>query len=287
MQALVTVRASPHRVRPDPEAEGIATYRWLANPADLVALGAALEHASEVVAVGIGGDRAETAIEAALRAGADDAVHVAYDPVGDPLGEKWASVLARTVQRVGGDAVFVGESAPTMGSEVAAIAGRKLGWATTTNVTALGSEAVAGDHAADEDALLVQRRLEPGRQEVLSVDTPAVLGVDSGFANPPRGSLDDVIAGQKADPTRYDLEAVAPGESRFSMSVGSLTRRECTANERVGRGAPPSGSVEARIRNVMGGASESGDGGDGERIDAPPAEAAERVAEYLAERDLC
>ncbi|MFB6183362.1 MAG: electron transfer flavoprotein alpha/beta- subunit [Haloarculaceae archaeon] len=285
MKAVVPVRASPHRVGPNPEAEGVATHRWLANPADLVALEAAERTAETVVAVAVGDDRAKTAVEAAARAGADETLHVSYDPIADPLDETYAAVVARAVERVGGDVAFVGEAGPTTGVAVAPMTADALGWRCATGVTAVGED-VEGDHDAPEDGLVLQRRLEPGRQEVLTADCPAVVGVDSGFANPTRGTLEDVIAAQQSEPTTVDLERVAPDQSRFGMSVGGVTRREVTANQRVGRGAPPKrGSVEERILRVMGG-DDGGDGGDGELVEASPEVAAERVVSLLADRDL-
>lgn len=287
MTAVVPVRARPHRVGPDPESERIATHRWLPNPADMVALEAAQRHADDVVAVGIGGDRVETALEAAARAGADERLHVEYDPVDEPLDETYAAVLARAVGRVGGDVAFVGEGAPTTSIAVAPMTAERLDWRAATGVTAIGSDDVAGDHDAPEAGLLVQRRLEPGRQEVLAVDRPAVLGIDSGFANPTRGTLAEVVAAQRSEPTTEDLEHVAPDQSRFSMSVGGVTRREVTANDRIGRGAPPqSGSVEERILRVMGSDADDGGSDGGDVIDVPPEEAAERVVSLLQSRDL-
>lgn len=289
MRAVVAIRPSPHRIGPDPEAEGVATRGWLAHSGDLVALEAAKQHADHIIAVGIGDDRAETAIDAALRAGADEAVHVAYDPVGEPLGEKYGTVLADTIKQIDADALFVGDDAPTMGAEIPAVVGERLDWRSTTAVTAIGPEAVESDVAEDRTDIVVQRRLAPGRQEILALDPPVVLGIDSGFANPTRGSLDDVIAAQRTEATSYDLPGVSPSESRFSMSVGSVTVRRMTANERIGRGAPPlSGSVENRIRSVLGHDGEEGgtDGNAGEVITVPPDEAAERVVNLLTSKGL-
>lgn len=287
MTAVVTVRARPHRVGPDPESEGVATRRWLPNPPDMVALEAARRHAETVVAVGVGGDRVAEALEAAARAGADDRVHVAYDPVDEPLDETYAAAFARAVERVGADLAFVGERGPTTGVAVAPSAAERLGWRAATGVTAIGPDDVAGDHESPADGLVVQRRLEPGRQEVLAVDRPAVLGVDAGFANPTRGTLDSVVAAQRSEPTTVALDHVAPSLSRFAMSVGGVTRQSVTADDRIGRGAPPrQGTVEERVLRVMGSDADAGSGGDGELVDAPPEEAADRVVEYLASRDL-
>jgi electron transfer flavoprotein alpha/beta subunit len=289
MRAVVAIRPSPHRVGPDPEAEGVATHGWLAHAGDLVALEAAKRHADHVIAVGVGDDRAETAIAAGVRAGADEAVHVAYDPVGEPLGEKYGTVLADAIKRIDADALFVGDDAPTMGAEAPAVVGERLDWPSTTAVTAIGPEAVESDVAEDNRDIIVQRRLAAGRQEILALDPPVVLGIDSGFANPTRGSLDDVIAAQRTEASVYDLSSVSPSESRFSMSVGSVTVRRMTANERIGRGVPPqSGSVEKRIRSVLGhdGDEEGADGTGGEVITVPPDEAADRVVDLLTSREL-
>jgi electron transfer flavoprotein beta subunit len=282
MKAVVGVRSSPHRV--DATADGIDPYRWQLQLPDKVAVEAALQQFETVIAVGIGDERAHKAVRAALRMGADEGVRVAFDPVEEPLGEKYAKVLARVAGREGGDALLVGSDAPTMGPEVAGFAGETLGWPVLSGVTAIGAEAVEAD--VDTEKTVFRRKRRTGQQEVVAAEFPAVVGVDSGFDNPRRGSLDTVVSGQRTEVRELDLETVAPSESRFSMSVGRVTLESVTANERWGRGRPArTGGVESRIREMLG-RTAGGDEGGGEQIDAPPEEAAERVVEYLDANDL-
>jgi|AntRauMinimDraft_4_1070384.scaffolds.fasta_scaffold00704_9 electron transfer flavoprotein beta subunit len=284
MRAIVTARPEPHRVVDD---DGNAEpHRFQLSIDDRVAIEAALDAADEVTAVGIGGDTAEDCVRSALERGADRGVHVAFDPVERTAGDKFAAVLARVVGRESPDAVFVGQASSFWGSEVAGLAAGKLGWPSATRATALGAEDIDTPVDAGEAELAVQRKLAIGRQEVVVVGLPAVVGVDAGYTDPKRAPLDTVVAGRRADIETVDLTDVAPGESRFSMSVGAATVDQVTPNERWGRGRPPrTGTVEERIYRMLGrgtGRTKSA----GERIDAPPEEAAERVVEFLRENEL-
>ena len=284
MNALVTVRPEPHRVLD--EGGNARPYRQQLRIDDRVALEAAFEVADEVVAVGIGGDAAQRCVRSALERGADRGLHVSFDPIEQIVGEKYATVLARVVARESPDAVVVGEAASIAGSEVASFAASTLDWPSATRVTALGREHVDAEVDADVGELVLQRKLAVGRQEVVVTAPPVVLGIDSGFADPDRAPLDAAIDGRRADIETIDLADVAPGESRFSMSVGRTTLEQVTPNERWGRGRPPrTGSVEERIYRMLGRGSAQGEGA-GERIDVPPEEAADRVVAFLEDRDL-
>lgn len=283
MKAVVAVRPAPHRV--DAGEDGIEPYRWQMQLPDRVAVEAALRNAEEVVAVGIGDERANKAISAALRMGVDEGVHVSYDPIEDPLSEKYAKVLARVTGREGADALCLGMTAPTMGPEVVGFAGETLGWPSLSRVTAIGSDDI--DAEVETEKMAIQRKRATATQEIVASELPLVVGIDGSFANPRRGSLGTVIEGQRASIRSVDLESVAPGESRFSMSIGEVTVESITANERWGGGQPArTGGVEERISQMLG--REAADGQDaGEQIrDAPPEEAAERVVEYLQSNDL-
>jgi len=284
MRALVAARPEPHRVVDD---DGNAEpYRFQLSIDDRVALEAALDVADEVTAVGIGGETAEDCVRSALERGADRGVHVAFDPVERTAGDKYAAVLARVVGRESPDAVFVGQASSFSGSEVAGLAAGALDWPSATRATRLGADDAEVPVDAAEGELAVQRKLAVGRQEAVVVPLPAVVGVDAGYTDPKRAPLDTVVAGRRADIETVELAAVAPGESRFSMSVGAATVDQVTPNERWGRGRPPrSGGVEERIYRMLGrgtGRTKS----TGERIDAPPEEAAERVVDFLREHDL-
>jgi len=284
VKALVTARPEPHRVVDD---DGTAEpYRHHLSIDDRVALEAALEAASEVVAVGIGGDIAEKCVRSALERGADRGIRVAFDPIEGIAGERYATVLARVAAREAPDAVFVGETSSFAGPEIAGLAAAGLDWPSATRVTALGAESLDVAVDVEEGELAVQRKLAVGRQEAIVAAPPVVLGIDSGFTDPDRAPLDTVVAGRRAEIETVALDDVAPGESRFSMSVGTAHVEHVTPNERWGRGRPPrEGSVEERIYRMLGRGS-GGGGAGGERVDAPPEEAAARVVEYLDEREL-
>jgi electron transfer flavoprotein beta subunit len=284
MKAVVTARPAPHRV--DVAEDGIDPYRWNLGLLDRVALEAAFQTAEEVVAVGIGSDRARDALRSALRRGADDAVLVEYDPIDEAIGEKYAKVLARAAGRERPDALFLGESSPVAGVEIGGMAADHLGWPAVSRSTAIGADEVEAAVDVGADELAIQRKLATGRQEVVAVEPPTVVGVDGGFANPRRAPLDTVISGGQTEIRTVDLGTIAPSESRFSMSVGNAQIESITANEQWGRGRPPrSGGVEERIRRMLG-RDAGGDEAGTVLEDLPPEEAADRVVAYLRANEL-
>jgi electron transfer flavoprotein alpha/beta subunit len=284
MKAVVTARPAPHRV--DAAEDGIDPYRWNLGLLDRVALEAAFQTAEEVVAVGIGSDRARDALRSALRRGADDAVLVEYDPIDEAIGEKYAKVLARAAGRERPDALFLGESSPVAGVEIGGMAADHLGWPAVSRSTAIGADEVEAAVDVGADELAIQRKLATGRQEVVAVEPPTVVGVDGGFANPRRAPLDIVISGGQSEIRTVDLGTIAPSESRFSMSVGNAQIESITANEQWGRGRPPrSGGVEERIRRMLG-RDAGGDEAGTVLEDLPPEEAADRVVAYLRANEL-
>lgn len=289
MKAVVGVRPAPHRIL---DEDGTAQpYRWHLSLIDRVAIEAALQTADTVVAVGIGGESAQESVRSALTMGVDQGVQVAFKPIEGIIAEKYATVLARVAARRNANALYIGESAPLMGVEVAGIAGETLNWPSLSRVTAIGAD-VESDESVDIEASLgtdetaVQRKLAIGRQEILGITLPAVIGVDSGYANPRRAALETVVTGRQQSIEELELEDVAPNESRFSMSVGNATIEDVTPNQRWGYGRPPrGGTVEERIYRMLG----RGTGDErsaGEQIDAPPEEAAERVVDYLKQNEL-
>lgn len=284
MRALVAVRPEPHRIVDD---DGNAeTHHWQLSIDDRVALEAALDTAEDVTAVGIGGKTARDCVRSALERGADHGIHVSFDPIERTANEKFATVLTRITAHESPDALFVGQVSSVAGSEIAGQVASKLDWPSATRVTELGAADLTVPVNAADSELAVQRKLAIGRQEVVVVSLPAVVGIDTGFTNPKRAPLDTVIDGRRADTETRELTDVAPGESRFSMSVGTATVENVTPNERWGRGRPPrTGTVEERIYRMLGrGTGRTKSAGD--RIDGPPEEAAEHVVEFLRRNDL-
>lgn len=284
MKALVATRSEPHRVvDEDGNAE---PYRPQLSIDDRVALAAARDVAEEVTAVGIGGETAQRCVRAALERSADEGLHVAYDPIEEAAGDKYATVLARVAARESPDVVVVGQSSSFAGSEIATLVGERLDWPVATRVTRLGTPNIDADVTVDQGELAVQRKLAIGRQEAVVVQSPTVLGIDAGYTDPGRAPLSTIVAGQQAEIETVPLEDVAPRESRFSMSVGPVTLEDVTPNERWGRGRPPrTGTVEERIYRMLGRGSDGGSS-VGEQIDTSPEDAAARVVTYLEEHQL-
>jgi electron transfer flavoprotein alpha/beta subunit len=258
--------------------------RWTIALEDEAAVEAALETADTVVAVGIGGEPARGAARAALRMGASDAVHVEYEPIEPAASEKFARVLAEIAHREAVTSVFVGDAVGEMGVELPSLLGERVSWPAVTRVTALGDDVAVDVETA---GVPVQRTAGVGEQSVLAVTPPVVLGVDPGYGNPRRGTLDDAIDAGQTELRTISLDEVVPGESRFSMHLGAATVGSVTANDRWGRGNPPSGHrADERIVEMLGRSDGSSRSGGGERVHGSPDEAAERVVEYLEANGL-
>jgi electron transfer flavoprotein alpha/beta subunit len=235
--------------------------------------------------VGIGGSRAETAIATALRRGVDEGVHIEFDPIDRISGEKYAAVLARTIEREGAKIAILGDSSSLWGTELIGQVGESIGWPALTHVTQIGDEQVARDITSTDERLAIQRKVDTGKQEVLTVDTPAVVGVDSGYANPERASIETVIDSQSRAIRKIPLDRVTPSETRFSMSVGNLQLKGVTPNDQWGSGSPPqAGTVQDRILTMLG--RRGSESSSGELLDKPPEEAAEEVVDYLLSENL-
>jgi electron transfer flavoprotein beta subunit len=161
------------------------------SAADECALELALRQAERaatgVVAVSAGGVAAEQVLRQAVEAGAVRAVRVEL-PAEAPSAAV-ASALAAEVR--GCSWVWCGAYSldRASGSVPAFVAGH-LGAA-----QALGVAAVSADGA---DALVVERRLDGGRREVVRVDAPAVISVEAGVAPLRRAALASAIAANGA-----------------------------------------------------------------------------------------
>lgn len=284
MKAIVATRPEPHRIVD--ESGSADPYRFQLSIDDRVALAAASDIADKVTAVGIGGDPTRNCVRTALERDADEGIHIKYDPIEDAAGEKYATVLSRIAARESPDIVVVGQSSSFAGAEIAMFAAERLDWPAATRVTEVGHQNLETPVEIGSEKLALQRKLAVGRQEAIVIKSPAVLGIDSGFTDPDRAPLDTVVDGQRAEIETIPLAEVAPGESRFSMSIGAATVESIRPNERWGRGRPPrTGTVEERIYRMLGRGTDRGTT-TGEQITAPPEEAASRVVSYLRRNNL-
>jgi electron transfer flavoprotein beta subunit len=201
---------------------------------------------AEVVVVTVGDEEADEVLLACLAKGANRAIRVAHDAGGtsDPLVV--ARVLAGVVEREAPDLVLCGaQSSDTVnGATGAALAG----------LTDLPCVAVVRSvELSDDGPAIVERELEGGTIEVLDLDLPAVLTVQTGI-NEPRYATLRAIKQAREKPLEVlaleDLSLDAEGLERFAGA--RLRRLELPTEEvhaEILEGDPP--ALAARIADLI------------------------------------
>jgi electron transfer flavoprotein beta subunit len=215
---------------------------WSLNEWDGYAVEEALRlrerHGGEVVAVSAGAAVAKDALRRALAMGADRAIHVDVEAP-DPLSV--AAALARVAAREGADLVLAGaQSSDAVQAAVGSALAAHLGVPCVAVVIEVAW--TPGDRSAR-----VVRELEGGLHEVVEVETPAVLTIQTGINEPRYATLRAIKQAEQ-----QEIERVGPGEGG------------CRAYS-VRRMFPPPKAEGAQM------------------LDGPPAAIAERVAELVRE----
>jgi electron transfer flavoprotein beta subunit len=214
---------------------------------DLFALQAALDLGGEVVAVTVGEDGADEVLVQCLARGVDRAVRI--DPAGlDPDPLTTSRLLAAFIRREAPDVVLCGtQSADAANGAVGtAVAG----------LLDMARVAVVRGIRMDGDSLELDRELEGGLVERVSVGLPAVVTVQTGINNPRQPNF------------RALKRADAMPREQVSLSDLGLDAAEL---ER---------SAGARVRRV----GEPSREGRAEMLDGDPAEIGERIWEIINAR---
>jgi len=206
------------------------------SAADECALELALRQADAsgggVLAVCAGGAAAAWVLRQALEAGATRAVLVEVPP--ETPSAAVASALAAEVRQCAW--VWCGDHSLDRGSgSVPAFLAGELGAA-----QALGVAAVVHDGT---DELVVERRLDGGRREVLRVHAPAVVSVEAGVAALRRAPLRAAIGAGTAPIERRDAALPEPPPAR---------RRPYRPRARVLLGPDPHLAASARVAALSG-----------------------------------
>lgn len=232
----------------------------------------------EVIALGLGPERTEEVLRKGLASGADQAVHLC-----DPAfanGDTWATsrVLARALARLQPDLVLCGKKAMDgeTGQVPAGIAER-LNVPLVCDVTRLE---VAGN------AIRAYRAVE-GVMEVIEALLPAVVSVERGINQPRYPTLKGTMAAKKKVVTRWDAAALGLAAGEVGLA-GSLTRVATISPPKpraTGRFAMAAGlSAADRMKLLMAGGAR--DKSDRLILTDPPAQAARRVLQLLADENL-
>jgi electron transfer flavoprotein beta subunit len=185
------------------------------SPADSAALELALRAAEawrvRVLALSAGLPRSDAVLRGALAAGASSARRIPLDPAASSaaVAKALASAIAGEVARSGRSAVlvFCGDASfdRGTGSVPAFLAGElEAAQALGAVEVALGESPQAG--------LVVKRRLDGGRREVLSVLPPAVVSVEGGVARLRRAALPSLASAATQEVLTVQVPNLLPRE---------------------------------------------------------------------------
>ncbi len=224
---------------------------WAPNEWDAFSLEAALalseDGNGETVVVTVGDERAEQSLRAGLAMGADRTVRV-WD---DALEGADALAIARVLAAVAGaeqpDLILCGAQSSDAASAATGVA--------LAGLLEIAHVAVVEQIERDGERLAVQRQLEGGTVELLSVGLPALLTVQSAINAPRRPNLRAIKQARAATVTVLGLADTGLDAGAVAAAAGSRT---------VGLTARPRGGGAALI-------------------DGPPAQIATRIAEIVGE----
>ncbi|HET8557797.1 MAG TPA: hypothetical protein VFL58_10875 [Gaiellaceae bacterium] len=191
----------------------------------------------EVVAITVGDEEAESALRRCLAMGADRAVRIDAEPL-DPIST--ARALAPAIAAESPDLVLTGvQSADSVQGSTGTALAELVGLPRVAVVTRLEWD---GSGAATVD-----RELEGGLVDVVEVETPALLTIQTGINQPRYANLRAI---KQADQQEIAVVAAEPGEPAYRV------RRMFT---------PPRGE-------------------GAQLLDGGPAQVAERILELVQER---
>jgi electron transfer flavoprotein beta subunit len=222
---------------------------WSLNEWDEHALEAALQlrdatDDSDVVCVTVGDEEAEEGLLACLAKGADRAVRIWRDELGEADVMRVAATLAAFVERDSPDLVLCGaqSSDAVNGATGVALAG----------LLDLTHVAVIRSLELDGDRLTVGRELEGGLVERLELDLPALLTIQTGMYEPRYATL-RAIKQARDKPLAVLTDAAAssvPVAARTNRSrLRRLTVHAESATAEMLDGAPS--DVAARIAQII------------------------------------
>ncbi len=137
----------------------------------------------EVVIVTAGDDEADDALRTALAKGADRGIRIWDEALAEADSITIAKILAKVVEREAPDMVFCGAQSADFGHATTgmALAGL-LGWPHVAVVSKL-------DYQPGAASATVNRELEGGLEEIMTVQCPAVLSIQLGINQPRYASL--------------------------------------------------------------------------------------------------
>jgi electron transfer flavoprotein beta subunit len=215
MKIVVLMKQVPNkdavmRVRADEKWIEEGDLSFEVNESDGYALEEALrlkeKKGGEVVVCALGPQRVKAVIKDALARGADRAIHVVADDFGQAGPFAAAKVLAEAVRAEQPDLVLAGLQSDDHGyGQTGVIVAELLGLPHATIV-------IEVDYSGEQ--LRVKRELESGWYQWYTMQTPALLTIQSGISQIRYATLKGIMAAKKKE-IREVQPSIASGEGEF------------------------------------------------------------------------
>jgi electron transfer flavoprotein beta subunit len=199
----------------------------------------------EIVLVTVGGEWAEPALRAGLAMGADRAIRVSDAALDGADALAVACVLAAIAKAESPDLILCGAQSSDMASAATGVA--------LAGLLDLAHVAVVTAIERDGERLTVQRELEGGAIELLRVELPALLTVQSAIDTPRRPNLRAIKQARSASPSVLGLGDLGLDAGAVAAAGGSRTVRLHERPREAGAtllDGPPS-EIAARIATIV------------------------------------
>ena len=192
---------------------------WTPNEWDAFSLEAALAlnegEDGETVLVTVGDERAEQSLRAGLAMGADRAMRVWDEALAGADALAVARVLAAVASAESPELILCGAQSSDAASAATGVA--------LAGLLDIAHVAVVEQVERDGERLIVQRQLEGGAAELLSVELPALLTVQSAINAPRRPNLRAIKQARSATVRVLGLADLGLDAGAVAASAGSHT----------------------------------------------------------------
>jgi len=237
MKIVVAIKQVPAR---DSQLRIASSAKWIEdtdltyeiNEPDAYALEEGLQlkeqHGGEVVALCAGPDRAASTIREALAKGADRAIHIQEDDLGDPLST--ARIMAAAIRAEAPDLVLTGLQSDDFGyGQTGVILAELLGLPHATLI--MHVEKIDG-------GIRVKRELEDGWFQHVEMPLPALLTIQSGISKLRYATLMGIKKAKTKEIKRLSADGLGQSVSSASLSIDRIYLPERTKRTQLFEGNP-------------------------------------------------
>jgi electron transfer flavoprotein beta subunit len=199
----------------------------------------------EVIAISVGDEEAEEGLLSALAKGADRGVRIWEDALEDIDALAVARVLASAVSGEGPDLVLCGVQSSDAVNSATGIA--------LAGLLGLPHVAVVKGISLDGGSLLVERELEGGLVELVRIDLPALLTIQTGINEPRYATLRAIKQAREKPLAVQSLADLGLSSDDVAAAAGSRRRRLAPPDRNEGAEMlnGSTADVAARIASIM------------------------------------